>query len=93
MIRDCPHRKKDLKWNIRKYVCEALQKEGQCSSRPSSQSKGGKKKLIHKLDSPPLETVEGEEEVSSASSMTESSKEEADLDSEQLENSDSKSRG
>eukprot|EP00961_Rhodomonas_salina_P214996 2903777-Rhodomonas_salina.1 len=51
MIQDCPHRKKDLRQSIKKYVSEAFQMEGQRSYKPSSQQKGGKKKRLHKLDS------------------------------------------
>eukprot|EP00961_Rhodomonas_salina_P262350 3545455-Rhodomonas_salina.1 len=92
MIRDCPHRKKDLRRSIRKYVREAFQKEGQRSYKPSSQQKGGKTKQPHKLDSQD-EAAEEEKEESSASSMTESSEEESDSSSEQSENSEAESRG
>eukprot|EP00961_Rhodomonas_salina_P069365 931434-Rhodomonas_salina.1 len=71
MIRDCPHRKKDLKRSIRKYVREAFKREGQRFSKSNSRPQGGKKKRLHKLDSPD-EAAEEEKEVSSASSMTES---------------------
>eukprot|EP00961_Rhodomonas_salina_P011168 149621-Rhodomonas_salina.1 len=92
MIRDCPHRKKDLRRSIRKYVHEAFKKEGQRFSRPSSKPQGSKKKRLHKLDSQD-EAVEEEKEVSSASSMTESSESEEESGSEQSENSEAESRG
>eukprot|EP00961_Rhodomonas_salina_P014574 195594-Rhodomonas_salina.1 len=81
MIRDCPHRRKDLKRTIRKYIHEAFKKEGQRFSKPSSQQQGSKKKRLHKLDSQD-EAAEEEKEVSSASSMTESSEDETDSGSE-----------
>ena len=93
MIRDCPHRKRDLKRSIRKYVREAFKAEGQHTYKPSSQQKGGKKKRLHKLDSQD-EAAEEEKEVSSStSSMTESSEGESDSSSEQSENSEAESRG
>eukprot|EP00961_Rhodomonas_salina_P021767 292870-Rhodomonas_salina.1 len=71
MIQDCPHRKKDLKLSIRKYVREAFKKEGQCFSKSNSRQQGSNKKRLHKLDSQD-KAAEEEKEVSSASSMTES---------------------